>query len=77
MALKDAWKQTGKGLGHAFRDLGRTIGDTVTVDVDREQWKQTGKGLGHAFRDFGKTAIRTAAVAAEKLDDAVNGEEEI
>ena len=76
MSLKDSWKQTGKGLGHAFRDLGRTIGDTVNDEAKREQWKETGRGLGHAFRDFGKTAIRTAAVATEKLDDIVNGEEE-
>ena len=25
MALKDDWKKTGKGLGHAFSNLGKTI----------------------------------------------------
>lgn len=23
--LKETWKETGKGLGHAFRDLGKTL----------------------------------------------------
>lgn len=23
--LKNTWKETGKGLGHAFRDLGKTL----------------------------------------------------
>lgn len=23
--LRDSWKETGSGLGHAFRDLGKTL----------------------------------------------------
>ncbi len=76
MSLRDSWKKTGVGLGHAFRDLGKTVADTVKVDVDREQWKQTGVGLGHAFRDFGKTTIASVAAGAEKLDDLVNDDKE-
>ncbi len=39
MALKDEWKQTGKGLGHAFRDLGKTIIKSAKVGVDKaEEW---------------------------------------
>ncbi len=36
-SLKDTWKETGKGLGHAFRDLGKTIiksGAKVVNKVD-------------------------------------------
>lgn len=28
--LKDSWKETGIGLGHAFRDLGKTLIKTAT-----------------------------------------------
>ncbi len=36
-SLKDSWKETGKGLGHAFRDLGKTLiktGANVVNKVD-------------------------------------------
>ena len=35
--LKNDWKETGVGLGHAFRDLGKTLlktGKTVIKKVD-------------------------------------------
>lgn len=39
MALKDTWKQTGKDLGHAFRDLGKAVVKTVKVGADKvDQW---------------------------------------
>lgn len=39
MNLKDSWKETGVGLGHAFRDLGKTIVKTVkTGAVKVDEW---------------------------------------
>ncbi len=35
MALKNEWKETGKGLGHAFRDLGKAVVKTVKVGIDK------------------------------------------
>lgn len=37
--LKDSWKETGVGLGHAFRDLGKTLVKTVTTGVKKaDEW---------------------------------------
>ena len=45
--LKDSWKETGVGLGHAFRDLGKTLiktGSKAAKKVDewanREDYQQ-------------------------------------
>lgn len=39
MALKDSWKETGVGLGHAFRDLGKTLVKTVATGVNKaDEW---------------------------------------
>ena len=39
MALKKEWKQTGVQLGHAFRDLGKTLIHTVKEGVDKaDEW---------------------------------------
>ena len=39
MALRDEWKETGKGLGHAFRDLGKSIVRSVKTGVDKaDDW---------------------------------------
>ena len=35
MALKEDWKDTGKGLGEAFTDLGKTLIRTAEVGVDK------------------------------------------
>ena len=44
MALKDEWKQTGKGLGHAFRDLGKSIIKSAKYGVDKaEEWAEEGE----------------------------------
>ena len=42
----------------------------------KDSWKTTGVGLGHAFRDLGKSIVKTAAVAAEKVDDWANSDED-
>ena len=37
--LKESWKETGKGLGHAFKDLGKTLIKSADVAVDKvEEW---------------------------------------
>lgn len=33
--MKNSWKQTGQGLGHAFRDLGKTLINTGKKGVDK------------------------------------------
>ena len=45
--LRDSWKETGVGLGHAFRDLGKTLiktGSSAVKKVDSwansEDYKQ-------------------------------------
>lgn len=39
MSLKDSWKETGVSLGHAFRDLGKTLVKTVkTGAVKVDEW---------------------------------------
>ena len=37
--LKNSWKETGKGLGHAFRDLGKTIIKTAAKGAKKaNEW---------------------------------------
>lgn len=37
--LRDTWKETGKGLGHAFRDLGKSIVRSGTNALKKaDQW---------------------------------------
>lgn len=37
--LKDNWKDAGKGLGHAFRDLGKAIANTAKTGVRKvDEW---------------------------------------
>lgn len=39
--LKDSWKQTGVGLGHAFRDLSKTLIKTGKKGVDKAvEWAE-------------------------------------
>ena len=39
MSLKDNWKQTGVGLGHAFRDLGKSMIKSVATGVKKaDEW---------------------------------------
>lgn len=41
MALKDEWKDTGKDLGGAFANLGKTLLRTAKVGVDKaEAWAE-------------------------------------
>ena len=39
MSLKDSWKATGTGLGHAFRDLGKTIVKSASTAINKaDEW---------------------------------------
>lgn len=35
MSLRNNWKETGVGLGHAFRDLGKTIVKTAATGLKK------------------------------------------
>lgn len=37
--LKETWKKTGIGLGHAFRDLGKSIVKSVAAGMEKaDEW---------------------------------------
>ena len=39
MSLKDSWKETGKGLGNAFKDLGKTLVKTASTAMNKaDEW---------------------------------------
>ena len=39
MALKDDWKETGKDLGHAFKNLGKTLIRSASKGIEAaEKW---------------------------------------
>jgi len=50
-------------------------GAILTMGSLKDSWKTTGVGLGHAFRDLGKSIVKSAAVAAEKVDNWANSDE--
>ena len=40
--LKDTWKETGKGLGYAFRDLGKSLVKTGATALKKaDQWSNS------------------------------------
>ena len=44
MSLKETWKETGVGLGHAFRDLGKAVVKTAKTGVDKaDEWASDGE----------------------------------
>lgn len=82
MSLKEEWKNTGKGLGRAFKQFGKTFVRSADEVIDEDSgsktpdqsvfsdgsWRSTGKGLGQAFVNVGKTIVDTAQVAVDKID---------
>ena len=39
MALKDSWKKTGTGFGHAFKDLGKAFAHTAKTTIHKvDEW---------------------------------------
>lgn len=50
MALKDEWKKTGTGLGHAFRDLGKTVIKSVKTGAEKaDNWANSEDNEKAAF----------------------------
>ncbi len=57
--LRGKWKETGVSLGHAFRDLGKTLIKTATTGVQKaEQWANSEDNADQA-----------GEAAAEKKDE--------
>ena len=68
--LKESWKETGKGLGHAFRDLGKTLIKSADVAVDKaEEWAHNDDAQQAAQQAQGG-AEQAAAGAAQAADAA-------
>ena len=68
--LKESWKETGKGLGHAFRDLGKTLIKSADVAVDKaEEWAHSENGQQTAAQatQAGAQAAADVARAATQL----------
>ncbi len=59
--LKDAWKQTGTSIGHAFRDLGKSL--LVTGKVGME------KAADWAEKDDAQYVETTAETVSESPAD--------
>lgn len=60
--LKDTWKSTGKGLGHAFRDLGKAVVHTVSLGAKKaDSWANPDEQEDSKAPE--------AAAPAEKKDD--------
>lgn len=86
MALKDEWKETGKGLGGAFKDLGTNVGRSVKSGLDPSDdnqtnvfndgsWRKTGKELGGAFKGLAKSMVDSAKAGIDKIDGGDKKEE--
>ena len=70
--LKESWKETGKGLGHAFRDLGKTLIKSADVAVDKvEEWahaddaQQAQSGVEQAVASAAQGAAAAARAATQ------------
>ena len=77
MALKEDWKNTGKGIGGVFKNFGKAIATTAKVAVGKEEnevgedgrtalrssWSKVGHGFGDAGKSLGKAAKNTAKAA--------------
>ncbi len=65
MALKDNWKETGKGLGHAFSTLGKTIVRSAETTADQvSDWAKGEKKKP----EEAKTAPESPEKAEEEKD---------
>ena len=86
MALKEDWKKTGKDVGTAFADLGKSLGKTAKVVFTDDEnkveenghtelgnkWKKTGKDFGEAGKSFGKASLHTAQKVVNCDDKKAN-----
>ena len=81
MALKDEWKETGKGLGSAFKGLAKNVGRSVDTALSSEEergesdvfndgsWRKTGKELGGAFKGLARSIVDSAREGIDRLED--------
>jgi hypothetical protein len=88
MALKDEWKETGKGLGSAFKGLAKNVGRSVDTALSSDEeragsdvfndgsWRRTGKELGGAFKGLAKSIVDSAKEGIDRLDDDEKKEKE-
>ncbi|MDO4815529.1 MAG: hypothetical protein Q4A83_02860 [Bacillota bacterium] len=89
MALKDDWKATGKGLGSAFKGLGKNVLRSVGDGLDKidgtqakgdsnvfndGSWRQTGKDLGTGFINVGKSIVKSAKEGIDKIDGKIDND---
>ena len=68
MGLKDTWKETGKGLGHSFRDLGKALVKTAAYAADKaDDWAN-----GEDAKPAPEATVETQAVEVEKPETKEN-----
>ena len=70
MALKDDWKETGKDLGGAFADLGKTLVRTGKTAVDKAvDWAESDDAEKKA-EEAAEEVKKEAEEAAEEVKEA-------
>ena len=87
MSVKDNWKEAGKGIGHSFAGLGKSIVKSVKVGVDKaasdeptgetglkQSWSEVGHSFGHAGKALGKAAASTVKKVTDEVDEAAQDE---
>ena len=74
MALKDDWKETGKDLGGAFADLGKTLVRTGKTAVDQAvDWAENDdKKVEEAAEEVKKEAEETVEEVKEEAEKDSN-----
>ena len=82
---KDNFKETGKDIGHAFKNFGKAVGTTMKVafggeDNSNGEGKKTKTGeawteVGHGFAEAGKQIGRTAKGVVDNLDEKEKAKE--
>lgn len=76
---KENFKETGKDIGHAFKNFGKAMGTTMKVAFGKEdnsngEGKKTKTGeawteVGHGFAEAGKQIGRTAKDLVDSVDE--------
>ena len=68
MSLKDNWKQTGVGFGHAFRDFGKAVVKSVATGVKKaDNWANKEDSVENsAAKKAEETMVEFVEETAEK-----------
>lgn len=64
MDLKKTWKKTGVQIGHAFRDLGKTVVQTVAAGVQK-----AGEWADEVVEEAGDERVETTEASDAPADD--------